>query len=1428
MKAKFPKPDSKLLEEEMLKIIQELREQKNELELQNKDLQHEKQRLSAILEGTNVGIWERNLVTKEAFYDDRYLEMIGYTLDEISPVTFDSWEKYVHPDDLEKTERIQKKHLGGELDYYECKFRMKHKNGNWIWILDKGRINQRDKEGNPLFISGTHQDITESKLAESKFRMLFENSPIGMVLASHETGAFLEANNSILNATGYSEEEFLNLSFQNITPQKYEAQEIKQVEELNKTGRFGPDQKEYIRKDGTLYPISISGSLFIDSNGRKVVWGIIEDISERKQAEISLLESENRYRLLIESANEGVLVAQGNNLKFVNAKVMELLGYTEKELLTIPFIELIHPDHRELMITNYKKRLNGYGVENRYQIKLLTKDNSTKWIEFSGVKIDWEGNAASMNFITDITPRKLTEEALFEMNERNELIVNATNDALWDWNLSTNRVWWNKGIKELFGHVLENNEASHDWWLENIHPDDKERANNYLINIINGGVEIWEDEYRFKCADGTYAYVYDRGIVKRDGNSKAARIVGAMMNITERVKAEIALKTSETNLVKAQEIAKLGSWEWEISTGQVLYTEEIFKIFGIKRDEFDGSLDFIINTIVHPDDRELVKQTAKRAMRTGIGQTVEYRIIRPDGKERWLKAIGNPVYDQGKLIKMFSTNQDITERKQAEATLKESEENFRTLVEQATDAIFVADVKGNYLDANESAVNLTGYSENELKKMNAVEIVESNDLKNTPLKLKELKIGKPIFAERVLCRKNGTLLNVEVSSKLMDNGKVITIIKDITSRKKSENALKESEERYRSLVEWSPEAIIVHHHGKILYSNPAAINAVKAVTYKDLRDKPVFDLIHPESHKIMMEKSKMLVNIGDFTSMTEAKMIGLDGTVMDVETQAILINYNGKPAVQASIRDITSRKRIEEELQKTKERYRALVEWSPEAIGVHRDGKILYANPASIKIIGANSSKEVEGTSILSIVHPDFHQIMMDRVKNMMSEKETVPPLVEQKFIKMDGTVIDVEVQSTLIDYDGFPAIQVSIRDITSRKEAEDLIIKAKEQAEESDRLKSAFLANMSHEIRTPMNGILGFTNLLKETNLTPENQQEYIKIIDQSGTRLLGIINDIIDISKIESNQMMVSISETNVNKKIKYIYDFFKPEVTTKGIHLKYNNGLTLNEVFINTDSEKVYAVLMNLVKNAIKFCDKGVIDFGYTLKTKNKSTNNRFDELEFYVKDSGVGIPDDRQKAIFDRFIQADVSDKRASQGAGLGLSISKAYVEMLGGKIWVESEVGIGSSFYFTIPYKTVAKTEISKKKKLQENEQENPIKNLKILIAEDDAISKLLISKAISKFANEIIEVSTGIEAIEVCLKNPDIDLILMDVNMPEMNGYEASKQIRMFNKEVIIIAQTANAFANDEKEALEAGCNDYISKPINMIVLKELLQKHFE
>lgn len=374
----------------------------------------------------------------------------------------------------------------------------------------------------------------------------------------------------------------------------------------------------------------------------------------------------------------------------------------------------------------------------------------------------------------------------------------------------------------------------------------------------------------------------------------------------------------------------------------------------------------------------------------------------------------------------------------------------------------------------------------------------------------------------------------------------------------------------------------------------------------------------------------------------------------------------------------------------------------------------------------------------------------------------------------------------------------------------------AKEKAEESDRLKSAFLANMSHEIRTPMNGIIGFSDLLENPGITEKQRQDYIQIIKNSGLQLLSIINDIVDISKIETGQVKISSDTFNLSKALHEIHLFFKPLADKKGLDLKLNFNCFDLEEKINTDEVKLRQIITNLISNAIKFTDRGEIELGVVVKD---------DFLQFYVKDTGIGIPDKYQQLIFQRFRQADYNEAGKHGGTGLGLAISKAYAELLGGKIWVESTVGSGSCFRFKIPYKP-----ISRVKRVHEVRNEiisHQWLDRRVLIAEDETINFLYAKEVFSQTGVEIIHVLNGRDAINKVKDDSSIDLVLMDIKMPEVDGIEAIKQIRKFNNHIPIIAVTAFALSDERKHATHAGCNEFLYKPYRSAELIEKVTKFF-
>lgn len=500
--------------------------------------------------------------------------------------------------------------------------------------------------------------------------------------------------------------------------------------------------------------------------------------------------------------------------------------------------------------------------------------------------------------------------------------------------------------------------------------------------------------------------------------------------------------------------------------------------------------------------------------------------------------------------------------------------------------------------------------------------------------------------------------------------------------------------------------------------------------------------------------------------------------------------------------DITNLKRANDKLHASEVRYRRLFEAAQDGILILDavSGEIVDVNPFITNLL-QYSHQELLGKELWEI----------GAFKNIVASKEGFIELQEKEYIRFedmpletkDGKLISVEFISNVYLADNKKVIQCNIRNISERKLAEEQLLIAKNKAEESDRLKTAFLHNISHEIRTPMNAIVGFAGFLDDPNLLPEKCKQYTDIIIQSSDQLLSIISDIVSIASIEAGQESILEDEVNINLVGKLIQDQFCLKQVNPSVTPRFQASLADDMATIVTDATKFKQILTNIVGNALKFTDQGHVNFGYTLAG---------DQLEFYVEDSGIGIAPDMYEEIFKRFRQVETNSARKYGGSGLGLCLSKAYVEMLGGEIWLVSEMDKGSVFYFTLPYK---------QKKLNNLSNSNAIDILNLelkrprtlLIAEDEDSSFILVREYLSEQKITIIRVTNGIDAVAMCKSNSDIDMVLMDIKMPEMDGFEATTQIKKFKPNLPIIAQTAYAGDVDKNRALACGCSDYICKP---------------
>lgn len=1147
-------------------------------------LKSSEERSRNIISGTNAGTWEWNVQTGETIFNERWAEIIGYSLTEISPVSFDTWIKFTHPDDLKTSGELLRKHYSGALNYYECEARMKHKNGKWIWVLTRGKVVSWTEDGKPLLMTGIHLDITLRKTAETELR---ENEVQYRALASSGSALIWRSgtdklcnyfNEIWLRFTGRSlEQEMGNGWAEGVHPDDLNRCIETYISAFEKRETF---EMEYRLRhaSGEYRWLLDMGTPNFNSSGEFIGYiGHCFDISERKKAE-ELLHTTNAYlENLINYANAPIIAWDPHfRITRFNHAFEFLTGYKEVEVLGKSLNILFPPSSAKESMALIHNTSTGERWETE-EIEILHRDNSIKTVLWNSATLfapDGETPVATIAQGHDITVRKQVEKELLYTKQHLENFFNIIPDlfaiASPDGYLKSLNPEWEKTL----GYTLE--ELQSKPFESFIHPDDIASTRQEVENQQQGHSTVqFINRYRHK--DGSYRWL-EWNATPSDTNS----LYAAARDITNRKHADELLKNSQERLMIAQRIAHLGSWEWNMITNSLNCSDEMFRIFGINPSKFGNTIDALLDYI-HPDDKESFITNLANSSLNGDSEPFEYRIIREDGEIRYMAASGNIIFDGNQdPIKGTGTIQDITERKIAEATLLLSNEKIKQ-------------------------------SEADLSKAQSIALLGNWKW--------DLKTGEVIWSDGMY-----------------------------------------------------------------------QIFGINKETYKGSLGEVISKIVHPD----------------------------------------------------------------------------------------------------------------------------DLQKVLESNGPGIVSEKA-----IEYRIIMPDKAIryIWAEAGETLVDESGKPIFLVGIaQDITDRKLIEKQLVRAKEKAEESDRLKTAFLANMSHEIRTPMNGILGFTGLLKEHGLTSKNKELYIGIIEKSGTRMLNIINDIISISKVESGQMEICISKTNVNEQIEFIFSFFKPEIENKGIKFLFKKLKDPKEAIINTDREKIYAILTNLVKNAIKFTTEGTIDLGFDKKDNH---------LEFYVKDSGAGILDEQKGIIFERFRQGSDSLIRNYEGAGLGLSISKAYVELLGGKIWVESEIGVGSTFRFTIPCNTEIETETEFDRIVLNKEITKPIRDLKVVIAEDDDASEKLISMIFDKYSREIIKVNSGAEVVSVCRSHQDIDLVMMDIKMPGMDGYDATRQIRQFNKDIIIIAQTAFSLSGDREKALDAGCNDYLSKPIMKDDVISLLETYF-
>jgi PAS domain S-box-containing protein len=514
--------------------------------------------------------------------------------------------------------------------------------------------------------------------------------------------------------------------------------------------------------------------------------------------------------------------------------------------------------------------------------------------------------------------------------------------------------------------------------------------------------------------------------------------------------------------------------------------------------------------------------------------------------------------------------------------------------------------------------------------------------------------------------------------------------------------------------------------------------------------------------------------------------------------------------------DITTAKKNQDALAYEKFLLKSFMDNTPDTIFFKDiESRFIRINKAQIKVLGLNDEHEAIGKSdfdFFSIIHArvayEDEQFIIRTGKSLINK--------EEKATMSDGREYWFSTSKfPLKDKDGkiIGTYGVS-KNITDQKNLEEELIAAKTLAEESDHLKTAFLHNISHEIRTPMNAIIGFSGFLNDPGISESEKSHFTQIIVQSSNQLMSIIDDIVLIATIEAGQEKINEKEMKLNTALMFEYEKFLSKANEKGLDFVVNPGLTDPGSVIIADETKLIQIISNLLSNAFKFTNKGRIEYGYNLKKE---------VLEFYVKDSGIGIPHEMHNEIFQRFRQVDSSISRQYGGSGLGLSICKAYLDLMDGKIWVESENGSGSCFYFTIPYKKAVMPEHISELEPEKNKTKINF-TYKILVAEDEDLNFMLVKELLRPYNLHLIRAENGVEAVNMVTEMKDIALVFMDLKMPVMDGFEATRLIKGIRPELEVIALTAYSLEADKIKALSSGCSDVVVKPIKKEILFEKLR----
>jgi PAS domain S-box-containing protein len=814
-------------------------------------------------------------------------------------------------------------------------------------------------------------------------------------------------------------------------------------------------------------------------------------------------------------------------------------------------------------------------------------------------------------------------------------------------------------------------------------------------------------------------------------------------------------------------------------------------------------------------------------------------VLRPDGSEIPLEISGTPVKDQkGNVWASLASFMDITDRKKAEEDLQAERENFFAVFESSPVAMLVVDETTNIILVNLAAITLGGGAKSDYlqhRPGNALRCVHSSKDPRGCGYAPNCRLCKLRNGIEALITNGGELSGAEVEMELFRNEEPHKVwlnigiepmlysgsrhwciaMNDISEQKKAEAAIRLSEEKFRGIFDQaSVGAAIVNMEKRFVRCNPAFCNFL-GYSEEELIGKLISDVTFPEDVFLGQPEMKQIVKMEIESAILEKRYLRKDGSVVWGEIRLSLVRdeKNSPIFFLPIIQDITNRKRVEEALKESEKHFRELADSITDVFfEMDTDLRYTYWNKASENLLGIAAESAI-GKSMYEILPFTPDTILAEAAYREVVK--TLKPHVFDSVFEYNGKHIIFEVRV----YPTERGISVFTTDITGRKRAEAEIKLKNEELLKTNAEKDKFFSILAHDLRSPFNAFLGLTQMMEEELpvLTLDEIKSYAVSMRKSANMLFHLLETLLEWSRMQRGLISYKPETVHLFNEISAGIELVRDAASKKLIEIRQDIPDTL---FIKADAPMLESVMRNLMFNAIKFTPpNGEI----TLAAKKISDTM----VQISVSDTGIGMDQHLINKLFQLDEQTHRKGTEGEPSTGLGLIICKDFVEKHGGTIWAESKVGKGSTFYFTIPSEN----------ELEENSRLTSIpptyetlihgKKLKVLIVEDDEISRMLISAALKPYSRELLITRTGTETVEIARNNPDIDLILMDIQLPEMDGYEATRRIRGFNTDVIIIAQTAFGLSSDIEKSMEAGCNDHVSKPLNLILLKNLIKKYF-